>query len=278
MKCFGIIGGFLSYMRTTRPYYLRRQHMRNVLALGAAILCIGSMNVALAQERLQQSGGSAMGVGTGVGDVSGNANRVQAFDRNAFLDRLSQPETVMGRVFALDLPQHRLMIETGGAGRLQDEGQEGKAGYGARTVMTLHLTERSNMQAIRELNVGDEVTVQVMEETTQQQPFGTGKKLVSEVSVTNVVATRKGFGGLGQRPDPANDRAIVMNGGGVTGGVPGAVLPGKITGTIDTTIGEYTGAAPCWNCEPQPGWGYQTQTKSDYGADASKPNLVKGME
>lgn len=64
--------------------------MRKVLALGAALLCVGSMNVAVAQERLQQSsGGSAMGVGTGVGDVSGNANRVQAFDRNAFLDRLS---------------------------------------------------------------------------------------------------------------------------------------------------------------------------------------------
>jgi len=252
--------------------------MRNVLALGAVILCVGSMNVAVAQERLQQSGGSAMGVGAGVGDVSGNANRVQAFDRNAFLDRLSQPETVMGRIFALDLPQHRLMIETGGAGRLQDEGQEGKAGYGARTVMTLHLTDRSNMQAIRELNVGDEVTVQVREETTEQQPFGTGRKLVSEASVMNIVATRKGFGGLGQRPDPANDRAIVMNGGGVTGGVPGAVLPGKITGTVDTTIGDYSGSAPCWNCDPQPGWGNQTQTKSDYGTDASKPNLVKGIE
>jgi hypothetical protein len=161
---------------------------------------------------------------------------------------------------------------------LQDEGQEGKAGYGARTVVPLFLTDRSNMQAIRELNVGDEVTVQVMEETTKDQPYGTGKKLVVEVSVTNVVATRKGFGGLGQRPDPTNDRAIVVDGGGVTGGIPGAVLPGKITGTIDTTIGEFTGSAPCWNCEPQPGWGYQGQTRSDYGTDTAKPNLVKGAQ
>lgn len=253
--------------------------MRKVLALGAAILCLGSMNVAVAQERLQQSsGGSSLGVGTGVGDVSGSANRVQTYDRNNFLDRLSQPETVMGRIFALDLPQHKLLVETGGAGRLQDEGQEGKAGYGARTVITLYLTDRSNMQAIRELNVGDEITAQVMEETTTNQPYGTGKKLVVEVYVTNVVATRKGFGGLGQRPDPANDRAIVTEGGGVTGGVVGAVLPGKIAGTIDTTIGEFTGSAPCWNCEPQPGWGYQSQGKSDYGTDAAKPNLVKGMQ
>jgi hypothetical protein len=220
-----------------------------------------------------------MGVGTGVGDVSGSANRVQVYDRNTFLDRLSQPETVMGRVFALDLPQRRLMVETGGAGRMQDEGQEGKAGYGARTVVTLYLTDRSNMQQIRELNVGDEVTVQVMEETTNDQPYGVGKKIVQEVYVTNVVATRKGFGGLGQRPDPVNDRALVVEGGGITGGIAGGVIPGKITGTIDTTIGEYTGYAPCWNCEPQPGWGYnQKQTKSDYGTDLSKPNLVKGVQ
>jgi hypothetical protein len=253
--------------------------MRNVLALGAAVLIVGSVSVAAAQERLQQSsGGSSLGVGTGVGDVSGSANRVQAFDRNTFLDRLSQPETVMGRVFALDLPQRRLMVETGGAGRIQDEGQEGKAGYGARTVVTLHLSDRSNMQAIRELNVGDEITAQVEEETTKDQPYGVGRKIVLEVSVTNIVATRKGFGGLGQRPDPKNDRALAVTGGGVTGGIPGAVLPGKVTGTIDTTIGEFTGAAPCWNCEPQPGWGYQAQTKSDYGSDINKPNLVKGAQ
>jgi len=72
--------------------------MRKVLALGATICLIGSVSVATAQERLQQSaGGSSLGVGTGVGDVSGSANRVQAFDSNTFLDRLSQPETVMGR-------------------------------------------------------------------------------------------------------------------------------------------------------------------------------------
>jgi hypothetical protein len=252
--------------------------MRKVLALGATILFVGSVSVAVAQERLQQSGsGSSMGVGTGVGDISGSANRVQAFDRSAFLDRLSQPETVMGRVFALDLAQNRLMIETGGAGRMQDEGQEGKAGYGARTVMTLHLTDRSNMQAIKALNVGDDVTIQVVEETTQNQPFGTGKKIVLETTVMNVVATRQGFGGLGQRPDPTNDRALAVNGGGITGGVAGSVLPGEVSGAVSTTVGEFTGAAPCWNCEPQPGWGYGTQNKSDYGTDLSKPNLVKGL-
>ncbi|MGD9726574.1 MAG: hypothetical protein AB7V39_09275, partial [Nitrospiraceae bacterium] len=72
--------------------------------------------------------------------------------------------------------------------------------------------------------------------------------------------------------------------GSATGAIAGSVLPGAVTsGVVTTTVGEFTGAAPCWNCEPQPGWGYQTvapetklQNKSDYGSDATKPNLVKG--
>jgi hypothetical protein len=60
--------------------------------------------------------------------------------------------------------------------------------------------------------------------------------------------------------------------------VAGSVLPGKVTGTVDTTISEFTGAAPCWNCEPQPGIGFSGQSRSDYGgSDYSKPNLVKGL-
>jgi hypothetical protein len=255
--------------------------MRNVLALGAAILLVGSMGVAGAQERLQ-SNQSGMGVGTGVGDVSGSSSRVTTFDRTNFLDRLSQPETVYGRVFALDLPGNRLMIETGGAGNINDQGQEGKSGYGARTVMTLLIDQHSNMQSLKEINVGDDVSIQVAEQTTPEQPFGTGKKLVIEAYVVNVAATKKGFGGLGQRPDPENERGLATNRGGMTGGIVGSVLPGDIKTGLVSTVGEYTGAAPCWNCEPQPGWGYQTvdsekkvQNKSDYGADYTKPDLTK---
>ncbi|WP_455242937.1 hypothetical protein, partial [Petrachloros mirabilis] len=84
--------------------------MRNVLALGAAVLLVGSVGVAGAQERLQ-SNQSGMGVGTGVGDVSGSSTRVTTFDRANFLDRLDQPETVYGRVFAVDFAQNKLLIE-----------------------------------------------------------------------------------------------------------------------------------------------------------------------
>jgi hypothetical protein len=250
--------------------------MRNVLALGAAIIFVGSVGVSMAQERLQTNQ-SGLGVGEGVGDVSGSSTRVTTFDRTNFLDRLSQPETVYGRLFAIDLAQNRLMIETGGAGKVFDEGQEGKSGYGARTIMTLYLTDRSNMQAIKNLNIGDDITIQVMEETTAHQPYGTGKKFVIETYVTHVDATKQGFGGLGQRPDPESERAIATNRGGITGGIAGSVLPGKIDSGITSPVGEYTGAAPCWQCEPQPGWGNAVGNKSDYGADYNKPNLVKGQ-
>jgi hypothetical protein len=171
------------------------------------------------------------------------------------------------------------MLETGGAGKIFDEGQEGKSGYGARTVVILNLTDRSNMQAIKTLNVGDDVTVQVREETTVDQPYGTGKKTVLEAFVTHVDATKQGFGGLGQRPDPENERAIGTSRGTITGGIAGSVLPGKIESGITSSVGGgFSGDAPCWQCEPQPGWGNAaTETKSDYGPDYLKANLNKGL-
>ncbi len=76
--------------------------MRKVLALGTAILFVGSVGVSIAQERLQ-SNQSGLGVGEGVGDVSGSSTRVTTFDRSSFLDRLSQAETIYGRVIAFDI-------------------------------------------------------------------------------------------------------------------------------------------------------------------------------
>ena len=255
--------------------------MRKVLALGATILFVGSVGVAGAQERLQQSGGSAMGVGTGVGDISGSANRVQAFDRNSFLDRLSLPETIYGRVLAIDFPAGKLHLETGGSSH-----DEGRAGAGSMNSLIVFFDDKTNMDQVKTVNSGDDVTLQVVEATSNTQQFGVGRKIVREITVLRGNEKLAGFGGLGQRPNPSTERAIETNSGSMTGGVAGSVLPGKVTGTIDTTISEFTGAAPCWNCEPQPGWGYQTvapetkipTNKSDYGAaDYAKPNLVKGL-
>lgn len=247
--------------------------MRKVLALGAAVIIVGSVSVAGAQERLQQSsGGSAMGVGTGVGDVSGSANRVSAFDRNSFLDRLSQPETIYGRVLAVDFPAGKMHLETGGSSH-----DEGRAGSGSMNSLTVYFDDKTNMDQIKTLNSGDDISLQVFEATTNTQQYGVGKKIVREVYLLRGNEKLAGFGGLGQRPNPSTERAIETNSGSTTGGVAGSVLPGQVKGTVDTGISEFTGAAPCWNCEPQPGIGFSGTSRSDYGTDAAKPNLVKGL-
>ncbi len=244
--------------------------MRNLVALGAAVLFVGSVGVAGAQEVLPQHSG----FGTGVGENAGVGSRSQIWDKNALLERLSQPETVMGRVFAIDNAQGRIMIETGGTGR-NEMAAEGRVGAGARTVVTLYMSDRSNSQAIKQLNVGDEVAIQAMEETTKDQPYGTGKKIALEVTVMRGEETQAGFGGFGQRPDPSTERAINTNSGSNHGGVVGQLMPGEVKGNISSPVGTMTGSAPCWQCDPQPGYGYPTN-KTDYG-DFDKPNFKKGQ-
>ena len=246
--------------------------MRNVLALGVVVLFVGSVSVAVAQERLpQSSSGSGFGVGLGVGDVSGSANRVQTFDKSAFLERLSAPENIFGRVLAVDVPGHKIHLETGGSSH-----DEGRAGGGAMNYLTAYLDGQTNMEQIHAVDSGDDVMLVVREEMTAAQMFGTGRKLVREVTVLRSNEKLAGFGGLGQRPDPNTERGIVTNSGSGTGGIVGQVQPGEVKSGLQTTIGDYTGAAPCWNCEPQPGWGDNGHAnKSDYGTDATKPNLIK---
>ncbi len=247
--------------------------MRNVLALGAVVLFVGSVSVAVAQERLQHQGlsGSGFGVGTGVGDVSGSSNRTQTFDKSAFLERLSAPANIFGRVLAVDVPGRKIHLETGGSSH-----DEGRAGTGTMNYLTAYLDDHTNMDQIKALNSGDDVMVQVQQETTAAQPFGTGRYLVREITVLRGNEKMAGFGGLGQRPDPNSERGIETNSGSSHGGVVGQVLPGEVKSGIQTTIGDFTGAAPCWQCEPQPGWGFAgTTNKSDYGTDVAKPNLTK---
>src|SRR5574341_658926 len=162
--------------------------MRNVLALGAAVLLVGSVSVAMAQERLQ-SHQQGMGNGGGVGDVSGTSTRVTTFDRTNFLERLSQPETVYGRVLAVDIPGGKLFLETGGSSH-----DEGRAGAGAMSSLTLYFDDKTNMDAIKALQAGDDLSLQVVEATTAQQQFGTGRKLIREVTVLRGNEKLAGFG------------------------------------------------------------------------------------
>ena len=245
--------------------------MRNALVLGVAIIFVGAAGMSIAQERLQTNQ-SGMGVGEGVGDVSGSSTRVTTFDRTQFLDRLSQAETVFGRVLAIDLPAGKMFLETGGSSH-----DEGRAGGGSMNALIVYFDDKTNTDQLRTMNTGDDVSLQVVEATTNQQQFGTGRKLVREITVLRGNEKLAGFGGLGQRPNPRTERGIETNSGSTTGGIGGSVLPGKIDSGITSPVGEYTGAAPCWQCEPQPGWGNAVPNQSDYGTDYTKPNLVKGL-
>lgn len=244
--------------------------MRNVIMLGAAVLFAGAVGVAVAQERLPQHSG----FGTGVGENAGVGSRSQIWDKQALLERLDQAETIMGRIFAVDMAQKRLFIETGGTGR-NEQAAAGITGAGARTVMTLYLTDRSNLERISSLNVGDEVTIQAREEVTKDQPYGTGKKIALDVSVLRGVATQEGFGGLGQRPDPTTERAINTENFSYHGAPIGEVMPGNVSVSEGgSSVGEVTGSAPCWNCAPQPGWGDNNAHANDYGS-FDKPDFSK---
>lgn len=239
--------------------------MRNVVLMGVVILLAGSVGIAAAQERLPQHSG----FGTGVGESAGTGTRSQTWDTQAFKERLSQAATIYGRVLAIDVPGRKIHLETGGSSH-----DEGRAGSGALSEVRAYLDETSNMEQLKNVQTGDDVIVTVVEATSAQQPYGTGRYVVRDVQVLRGNEKMAGFGGLGQRPDPDTERGIVTNSGSSHGGVVGQVLSGEIKSGITSTVGEMTGAAPCWQCDPQPGWGYGTSNKSDYGG-SEKPNLVK---
>src|SRR5205809_874997 len=105
------------------------------------------------------------------------------------------------------------------------------------------------------------------ERLPQHSGFGTGvgenagtgtRSQVWDINVLRGNEKLAGFGGLGQRPDPNTERGIVTNSFSAAGGYVGQVMPGEVEKALGFTsdIGEVTGAAPCWNCDPQPGWGY----------------------
>jgi hypothetical protein len=241
--------------------------MRKAFLMGAMILFAGSVGVAVAQERLPQ----ASGFGTGVGESAGTGTRSQIWDKAALLERLSQHETIYGRVQGINMANKRIHLETGGSSH-----DLGRAGLGETSEVVAYFDDKTNLDAMKTINNGDDVYVLVEEEKTAAQPFGTGKKLVRDIAVLRENEKLVGFGGLGQRPDPRTERGINTANDSSHGGVVGQVLPGEVMSGIHSDIGEMTGAAPCWQCEPQPGWGFTATSKinSDWGS-SEKPSYAK---
>ncbi len=248
--------------------------MRKVGYFGLAIILASSVSVAFGQERAPQN----VGFGTGVGDSQGVGDRSRVMDQDDMLRYLSAPETIMGEVVAIDYPAGKLYIDMGGSSH--DERQTLR---GALNMKELWFDDKTNMQDLQAVNKGDYVTIQAVNETTDSQQYGTGKKMVRDVYVLEGNQLLGGAdntdfgGGLGQRPNPYKYRGINTRTAGYTGVPEGGMQQGAVASGITSEIGVVTGAAPCWQCAPQPDTVNERTDKTiatDYGDD--RANFNKG--
>ncbi len=248
--------------------------MRKVGYFGLAIILASSVSVAVAQERAP----AHSGFGTGVGESQGSGTRARVMDQGDMLRYLSAPETIQGEIVAVDYPAGKLYIDMGGSSH--DERQTLR---GALNMKELWFDSKTNMQSVKAANKGDYVSIQAVNETTDAQKYGTGKKMVREVYVLEGNQLLGGAdnpdfgGGFGQRPDPKNYRGISTNTAGYTGVPEGGIQQGAVNSGITSGIGVVTGAAPCWQCAPQPDTVNERTNKTiatDYGDD--RKNFNKG--
>jgi hypothetical protein len=248
--------------------------MRKLGYFGAAIILAGSVSVAVAQERTPQHSG----FGTGVGDSQGSGTRARVMDEDDMLRYLSQPETVQGEVVGVDLASGRLFLDMGGSS--QDERQTLR---GAMNIQTLYFDNNTNYENLKAIGKGDNVAVSLVQETNADHKFSTGRKLVRGVYLLDRSQLLGGAdnpefgGGLGQRPDPNGARGLRTTHAGYTGVPEGGIQEGTVNSGITSSLGVMTGAAPCWQCAPQPDSVNKRSADTiatDYGAD--RANFNKG--
>ncbi|MDR4460618.1 MAG: hypothetical protein MRJ67_08890 [Nitrospirales bacterium] len=248
--------------------------MRKVGYFGLAMIFAGSVSVAVAQERPPQH----VGYGTGVGDSQGVGDRSRVMDQDDMLRYLSADETIQGEVVGIDYAGGRLWLDMGGSSH--DERQTLR---GALNLKELYFDNKTNMANLKAIGKGDYVTIQAHNETTEDQKFGTGRKLVRDVYVLSGSQLLGGAdnpdfgGGFGQKPDPYGQRGLTVKSGSYTGIPDGSVQPGQVKSGITSEVGMMTGAAPCWQCAPQPTTVNERTDKTvatDYGDD--RKNFNKG--
>jgi len=238
------------------------------------MILAGSVGGAMAQERLPQPSG----FGTGVGSSSGVGTRSQVWNKQEMLDYLSAPETVFGNLIAIDRAGGKILLEKGGS-----SGDVRQTLRGGLNMETFYFDSKTNMQSINALNAGDQVSIQVYEVTTESQPYGTGRKVVRRASVVRGSqllggANNPGFaGGLGQRPDPTNAVSIASHDASTSSMPVGGIQLGNVESGITTSVGAITGAAPCWQCAPQPdtvNGAVNAGNTSDYGGISKGKNMT----
>ena len=101
-----------------------------------------------------------------------------------------------------------------------------------------YFDDKTNFDNIKIVQTGDDVMATAVEVTSEKQPFGTGRKMIRDITVIRGNEKLAGFGGLGQRPDPRTERGIVTESGSNHGGVIGQILPGEIQSGITSPVGE----------------------------------------
>ena len=248
--------------------------MRKVGYFGLAIILASSVSIAGAQERAPQN----VGFGTGVGDSQGVGDRSRVMDQDDMLRYLSAPETIMGEIVAIDYPSGKMYIDMGGSSH-----DERQSLTGSLNMKELWFDGETNMQNLKAIKKGDYVSIQAVNETNADQQFGTGKKMVRTVYVLDGSqllggADNEDFGGgLGQRPNPYKYRGIHTRTAGYTGVPEGGIQQGAVASGIVSSVGTVTGAAPCWQCAPQPDTVNERTDKTiatDYGDD--RANFNKG--
>ena len=248
--------------------------MRKVGIIGAAIILASSVGVAFGQERAPQH----VGYGTGVGDSQGVGDRSRVMDQDDMLRYLSAPETVMGEVIAVNVTNGVMYVDMGGSSH-----DERQSLTGSLNMQPLYFDNDTNMENIKAIGKGDYVSVQIRQETTDAQKFSTGRKMVQSVYVLEGAQVRGGMdnddfgGGFGQRPNPYKYRGINTKTAGNTGVPIGGMQQGAVMSGIVSDIGVVTGAAPCWQCAPQPDTVNERTDKTiatDYGD--KRDNFNKG--
>jgi hypothetical protein len=182
-------------------------HMRikmGVLAIGVVALftIVGiGIGTAMAQERavLQDIGASGR-LGSGVAGSQ---------DNTWMRELLAKPETIYGRLWAKDIPGGKIYVETGGG-----------------ALVTVRLSEKTNIENLKAVGIGNDVEVQAYRKTrvlgsgANAAEVPEGEPYVIDISViraadnpTNLVPQ------AGYNPD--TDRGINSKDSSVSGGVGG---------------------------------------------------------
>src|SRR5713226_2991712 len=179
----------------------------SAVALFSIMLVVGET---VAQERsVLQEGFQSSGTAGGV--------------TNTYMrELLSKPETVYGRLWGKDIPGKKIYVETGGG-----------------ALVTLRLSDRTNMENVKAIDIGNDVEVQAMRNyrVLGQGAFRSevpeGDAFILDLSVIRAAVTptqllpQAGF-------NPDTDRGINSPDSSISGGIGGT----------------------CWNCySPDSGYG-----------------------